>query len=49
MPSSPSISLSRRGFLAGAGALGALATTALLAGCSTSTAISQDLDELVRQ
>ena len=47
MTSSPSISLSRRGFLAGAGALGALATTALLAGCSTSTAISKDPDELV--
>ncbi|WP_175473701.1 extracellular solute-binding protein, partial [Curtobacterium sp. MCBA15_013] len=40
-------SLSRRGFLAGAGALGALATTALLAGCSTGTAISKDPDELV--
>ncbi|QSB22877.1 twin-arginine translocation signal domain-containing protein [Curtobacterium sp. AB7] len=49
MTSSPSISLSRRGFLAGAGALGALAATALLAGCSTSTAISKDPDELVRR
>lgn len=47
MTATPSISLSRRGFLAGAGALGALATTALLAGCSTGTAISKDPDELV--
>ncbi len=42
-----SVRLSRRGFLAGAGALGALATTTLLAGCSTGTAISNDPDELV--
>lgn len=50
MTAAPSTSLSRRGFLAGAGALGALgalATTALLAGCSTGTAISKDPDELV--